>query len=538
MKLFPMISGQARSLLAQAGGALVAAVLIAGCGNNYRPAVTPINSTGPASQPSSYAVVVSFTGATTPGVATIVDYSGDSIMAAAPLCPPGSITCGVPLAFTVDAIGGTGYTFNSDHTITNFTVSTTLQQKLETVTTLETNAQPVNIFAPGSGLWIGDLATDAVDMFTGSPQTFKLSVPIAPASTPNFIAGPPEGSGQRNYIINQNLGSSATGVECNVSPTTGPDGTVQPIEIANNGLDVPIPAGKCPVFAVQSPDQRRLFVLNRGDDTITVINSQNNALDDGCPPPTGCVNQNGQTYFTHPILPLSTTAVNATGITPPNGTSGMGTVAGPVYAEYSIANSQLVVSNYDGGTISVIDVSLDEYGNDSPTFGTTYTIPVGTTTHPDPASVTVLADGSRAYTANQGDDDGSGNGTVTVVNLSSHTVEKTLPVVGHPRTVVSTQNSLYGKVYVASPDSVYLTILQTTTDLVDTTLLIQGNVVDVRATTQTGGTQTVSTYNGSATISNINYSSRVPGWGQPCNMPGVPAPTGSQTALQACQAIP
>jgi DNA-binding beta-propeller fold protein YncE len=530
MRLFPMISGQARLLSAQAGGALVAAALIAGCGNNYRPAVTPVNTTGPASQPTSYAVVVSNTGVNSPGVATIIDYSGDSVMAAAPLCPPGSIDCGSPIAFTIDEIGGTGYTFNTDHTITNFPVSTTLQQKLETVTTLTTDAQPINILAPSSGLWVGDLATDAVDIFTGSPQTAKLSVPVAPATTPAFIAGPPTGSGQRQYVINQNLGSSPSGVECNLSPTTGPIGTAQPIETANYTLDVPIPVGKCPVFALQSADQRRFFVLNRGDDTITVINSQINALNTGCPPPTGCVNQNNQTYFTHPILPLSTTAVSATGITPINGTSGMGTIAGPVYAEYNIATSQLVVANYDGGTISVIDVSLDQYGNDSPTFGTTYTIPVGN----NPASVTVLADGSRAYAANQTD------GTVTIANLSSHTVEKTLQVVGHPRTVVSTQNSLYGKVYVASPDSVYLTILETTTDLVDTTVLIQGNVVDVRATTQTGGTQTVTTYNGSASISNINYSSRVPGWGQPCNVPPAEMVSqyGSSYTLADCQAIP
>jgi YVTN family beta-propeller protein len=65
----------------------------------------------------------------------------------------------------------------------------------------------------------------------------------------------------------------------------------------------------------------------------------------------------------------------------------------------------------------------------------------------NPASVTVLNDGSRAYTANQTDQ------TVTIANLSSYTVEKTLPVTGYPRTVVSTQNSSYGKVYVASPNS-------------------------------------------------------------------------------------
>jgi YVTN family beta-propeller protein len=199
----------------------------------------------------------------------------------------------------------------------------------------------------------------------------------------------------------------------------------------------------------------------------------------------------------------------------------MGNIAGPVYAEYNSALNQLVIANYDGGTISVIDVGLDEYGNDGPTFGTTYTIPVGKY----PASVTVLNDGSRAYTANQGDS------TVTVANLSSHTVEKTLTVVGHPRTVVSTQNSLYGKVYTVAPDSPFLTILATQTDLVDTTLLMQGNVVDVRVTTVNGS-------NG-----NPNIFSRTPGFGQPCNLPPTPgnptpAPTGSQTLLQACRAIP
>jgi len=190
--------------------------------------------------------------------------------------------------------------------------------------------------------------------------------------------------------------------------------------------------------------------------------------------------------------------VAATGITPPNGTVGMTNIAGPVYAEFNPTTSQLVVANYDGNTISVIDVSEDEYGNDSSTFGTTYTIPVGN----NPASVTVLADGSRAYTANQTD------GTVSIVNLSSHTVEKAaLPVIGHPRTVVSTQNSQYGKVYAASPDSPYLTVIRTDLDIVDTTVLVQGNIVDVRVTTQNG------------TSGNSNDVSRVPGYGQPCNLP-------------------
>jgi YVTN family beta-propeller protein len=127
----------------------------------------------------------------------------------------------------------------------------------------------------------------------------------------------------------------------------------------------------------------------------------------------------------------------------------------------------------------------------------------------NPASVTVLADGSRAYTANQSD------GTVSIVDLSSYSVEKSaLAVVGHPRTVVSTQNSQFGKVYVASPDSPYLTVIQTggtDPDTVDTALFLSaGNIVDARVSTQNG------------TPGNNNNSSRSPGHGQPCNLPDVP----------------
>jgi YVTN family beta-propeller protein len=179
--------------------------------------------------------------------------------------------------------------------------------------------------------------------------------------------------------------------------------------------------------------------------------------------------------------------------------------------------SQLVVANYDGGTISIIDVALDKYGNDSAAFGTTYTVKVGN----NPASVTALFyNGSYAYVANQAD------GTVSVVNLTSHTVEATLPVTGHPRTIVSTQSSEeYGKVYVASPDSNELTIINaggTNMNTVEATLLLDGNLVDVRVSAQNG------------VSGNSNNVSRLAGYGQPCNLPGT-APTASITACRARQ---
>ena len=486
MSLFFNVLSQARVRLVQAGAAFAATAFFAGCGNSYRPVITPINPTGPAAQPTSYAVVVSSPSVNAAGVATVIDYSGDSILTQAPIGPN-------PFAFTLDSNGANGYTANSDHTLTNFQVSASQpQEKNIYYSTLPATAQTVGLFSPTAGLWASDLFQNEINVLAinGTAEAFKLAIPVA--NTPVAVVG--LGSlGQNIYSISQNV---PFGVTCNNAPTSVSQvGEADSLEIATFTISARIPLGKCPVYGVASPDGRRVYVLNRGSDTITVINSQNNSLDQ-CTPFT---NQNGQLVTCHPSLPLSTSA----GLTGTNAPA----VAGPVYAEYIPATQELVVSDYDGGTISLIDVSLDQYGNDSQTFGTTFTIPVG---H-NPASVTVLADGSRAYTADQAD------GTVHVVNLTSHTVEKTLAVSGHPRTVVSTSNSLFGKVYVASPDSTFLTIIRTDQDIVDTTVLIEGNIVDVRVTTQNGNR------------GNSNISSRIPGAGQPCYQPGTTA------SLAACQ---
>lgn len=506
MSLFPISARGKRAWFVHAVVAVAAAIIIAGCGSTYRPVVTPTNPSGPPAQPQSLAVVISSPSPSSPGIATVIDYAGDTVMAQAPIGPG-------PLAFTVDETGSNGYTVNSDGTLTNFPVSISLQQKNVTYSTLPATANSVGLFSPSSGLWVTDLTGNVVDVLTGSPATFKLAIPVAP--TPVVIAGPSV-LGQHNYSVSLNNSSTPSGsaiqykdMTCNNSPSSVTQtGEADALETSSFTVSARISVGKCPVYALSSADTRRFFVLNRGSDTITVINSQNNTLN-SCTPFT---NQNGQPVTCHPTLPLSTAAVAATGITPPNGTAGMTSTAGPVYAEFNAATSQLIVSNYDGDTVSVIDVSLDQYGNDSPTFGTTYTIPVGK----NPAAVTVLNDGSRAYTANQSD------GTVSVVNLSGHALIKTLAVTGHPRTVLSTQNSLYGKIYVASPDSPYLTIVRTDQDIVDTTVLVQGDIVDVRVTTQ------------NATSGNSVTTSRRPGAGQPCYLPGATA----AASLSSCQTLP
>ena len=111
--------------------------------------------------------------------------------------------------------------------------------------------------------------------------------------------------------------------------------------------------------------------------------------------------------------------------------------------------------------------------------------------------VSVLGDGSRAYVINSGNAATGVEGSVSVVNLASGTVSATIPAVsapalttdpstsptyvyGHPNSVSATTGSPTGKVYVTSPDSRYLTVIETDTDTVDTHINIQGAGVRVR----------------------------------------------------------
>ena len=510
MVLSFMDSCQALARLAKAGSVLAFATLVAGCGSQYRPVITPINPSGPPAQPSALVTAISAPSPTQPGVASLIDYSGDDIMDQQPV--------GVaPLGFTVDQSGNTAYTVNRDTTLTSFPVSTSFQQLNEQSVTLFTTSRLTGLFSPSTGLWAPDLDGNAVDVLFGSPAIFQVAIPVAP--TPIAVIGPGR-TGQRVYSISQNNENTPAGsvigydTTCNIAPRQVTEtGEADAIEVSNRSVSNRIPLGKCPVYAIPSTDGNRIFVLNRGDDTVTVINSQTGALDSCVCPPTGCVNQNNQHYFCHPSLPLSLSAGLAQ-----DASANVPNIAGPVYGEYNSTTGQLVIADYDGGTITVIDVGLDGYLNDGPNFGTTYTIPVGN----NPASVTVLSPCDRAYTANQED------GTVTVANLSSHTVEKTIPVNGHPRTVVSTANSLYGKVYVASPDSPLLTIIRTDLDVPDTTILVPGNLVDVRVSSQDGS------------AGNNNNMSRIPGGGQPCNLPPslMVSTYGADYTLADCQNIP
>lgn len=458
-----------------AAGGLLMLVVVCGCGSVYRPVVTPINPTGPPPQPAVAVAVVSQQNApgeaplpTTVGVATIIDFAGDSIMAQGYVGPG-------PAAMAMAQSGSTGYSINSDHTLSTFPVSVAsgqapLSPRVLTTTLLPTS-NPVNLLST-SAVYLADSATNEIDFLSGNPAALKQAIPVSLG--PVGIVG--NSTGQRVYAITQLLPPNT----CD-TPTQSVNGEIDSIETSTNSVSNKIPVGVCPVYGIQSLDTRRVFILNRGSGTVTVIDGQANQL-------------NSQTYGVDQ-LPCNT-------VNHPYNCQTFTVGGGPVYAELYQPGNILVTANYDSNTVSFIDVSTDVYGNNSANFGHVLaTVNVGS----HPSSVTVLQDGTRAYTANQGD------GTVSVIDMSSFTVKRVITIpadatsttgISTPRSVASVTNSLYSKVYVTSPDSPRITIIRTDTDAIAATVQLPGNVVGLRTALQVvGGANTinVSTSIGSGT---------------------------------------
>lgn len=428
------MTGPKRPWMAAAGLPMLIAVF--GCGNTYRPVVTPISPTGPAPQSGALVAVLSVPssgGAVSPGMATIVDFSGDSILAQAFVGPS-------PSGFGPDVSGGFGYTMNSDGSVSQFQINSTLRTKDVQTTSLLPGSTPINVLSLAGVEYLADPGKNAIDVLQGSPQAQQQAIPVGPG--PITLAGSP--GAQRVYAISQNVALDSVNPVNNTlipGPCSNPSsvsmpGQVASIEVATNTVSSTIPVGVCPVFGLSSADNRRTFILNRGSGTITVIDSQKNQF-------------------------MQTIPVGA----------------GPVYAEIYSQSSLLVTANYDSNTVSVIDVGLDIYGNNSPTFGKVLaTIPVGV----HPAAVTVLQDGSRAYVANESD------GTVSVVDLVSFRVKKIIPVPAtpHPRFIASITNPLLSKVYLIDDSAPLVTILRTDVDVVSATVRVPGNIVELHVQKQ------------------------------------------------------
>ena len=418
---------------------------VLGCGNQYRPVVTAISPVGPAVQPTKYAVAISQPANATGGLVTMVDFAGDANLVNASVGPN-------PYYFQLATSGGTGYTLNSDRTLSSFPITTTLQTSNVNTTTLLPGASPNSIFTNATNVYLTDPGRSAVAQFplTAAAPSLRQELPISTGYSPVYIAG--IANGLRSYVIDQ-------------STTAGALGQVQAIESATVTITNTIPVGVTPVYGVMTVDGNRAFILNQGSNSVSVINSESNAAD-----------------ATTPTIPVGTA---------------------PVWADLAPTRTELVVANAgDGvspGSVSIINIPLCTSATlptnpncdvnnpvDAVGFGDVLAnIPVGR----QPVMVTVLQDGTQAYVANYADS------TVSAINLLTNTVTATIPVAGRPIWIASTTGTPTGKVYVVTQDSVpqtgfpisanssLMTIIRTDSNTIQTYIDLQGKGISVRLTT-------------------------------------------------------
>jgi YVTN family beta-propeller protein len=453
------------------------AVMVAGCGETYRPVVTPVIVTGPAPQPQSYAVVTTTAGTTLPGLANVFDAPGDTLLTQAQLGNG-------PLALSLSSTGTSATTANTDHTVNTYTPSTTLETKNIQSSTLLPGAQPLNLLYTATNLFITLPNVPAVAVLTNnSSGVYQLTQQLPVPASPINLAG--NSSAVRVYSITQDNGSGTVAFgDCETPTAVTTPGQVQSIEIATATISNTLPVGICPVYGIASTDNNRVFILNRGSGTVTVINSPFNTLD------------------TTPNLQNFNSATGTLTLPPPPGVAPTAFKAGPVFADYYAPASQLVTANYDSNTITIINVSLDQFGNDAPLFGQAVTVPVGN----GPATLTILRDGSRVYVANQKDS------TVSVVSLTSYQVLATIPVTGHPISIASTFSTPFGQVYVLPSDQAYMSVIRTDTDQVSASIQLDGNGVDVHTTAQSVAANAATP----GAVTNAINVSHASGSGAPC----------------------
>lgn len=220
-----------------------------------------------------------------------------------------------------------------------------------------------------------------------------------------------------------------------------------------------------PIAMVQGPNGGYIYIINKGDNSLTVFNpagptvvttlTETNGL--GPNPvalavtPQGwiCIVTQGDGTPAHPpTLNLILSGYDYIAANAPLG-------ALPNYAFVDPNRNRLYVTNGGDNTVSVFDSSsINPSGNPQiPLLGTAK---VGT----DPIGVTVLLDGSNFFTANAGSND------VSVVSQNSFSLltAVTLPTGANPVFIASDPTSQ--RVYVADQGTFETTIIQTSNNTI------------------------------------------------------------------------
>ena len=271
--------------------------------------------------------------------------------------------------------------------------------------------------------------------------------------------------GSHPIALNSSLNTSMYVLNSGTNSDCQNTGSISTITTATLSVSNTTCVGVDPIAMVQGPNGGYIYVINKGDNSLTVFNpagptvvttlTETNGL--GPNPvalavtPQGwiCIVTQGDGTPAHPpTLNLILSGYDYIAANAPLG-------AQPNYAFVDPNRNRLYVTNGGDNTVSVFDSSsINPSGNPQiPLLGTAK---VGT----DPIGVTVLLDGSNFFTANAGSND------VSVVSQNSFSLltAVTLPTGAVPVFIASDPTSQ--RVYVADQGTFETTIIQTSNNTI------------------------------------------------------------------------
>lgn len=379
----------------------VVIVVLAGCGDTFRPVATPIPQPGgdPATQRN--AIILSANGPS-PGITTHVDVSGDITVAVHNVGR-------TPVHAMVDGLDAI-VANRDDDTLTIYNTFGGAGANT-TTTTLPGGGCPVFVNSR-------EFATVYVASSTTSPtcptgaggngslQVVSLATFVVTASVPtgiNPVAVAELPNATEIYVVNQ--GSN------NVTVVNAPDKTV---------TIAPVAVGISPAWIDVSSDSAFVFVANQGSNSVSVIAASSNTVT--ATVPVG-VSPTFLKYDPHlkRVYVANSGGDSVSIINADPSAAGFLTQVTTVALPAGAAPSSLTPLA-DGTRVYVADKGLSSVSVISALSNTLIgSIPVGTA----PVSIDSSADSSRVYTANSGPP-----GSISVIRTADNSVQSVQPLTG------------------------------------------------------------------------------------------------------------
>jgi YVTN family beta-propeller protein len=286
---------------------------------------------------------------------------------------------------------------------------------------------PVHATLQGTRVWVANQQSDSVSVFTsaigaGVPIGTSVNINLPTGSAPVFVQSTESGT---MYVANSG------------------NATVSAISSASNVITSTIPVGDHPIAMAETPDGKKLYVVNSGStsNSVTVVNTVDQSIGEtlavGVSPRWVVVRSDGARVYVLSHDDGMLTTINS--LLPVDVVMGNTPVgAGADFLYYDSRRNRLYIPNPTTGKVGIYDASMDP-PTPLATIDLTAPIPGGggspcPNTGCLPVSVAAVPDGTRAYVASYSIDSTSANcqqtpclqAQVTVIDELSNQVTKAI----------------------------------------------------------------------------------------------------------------